>query len=1137
MLGLLTLWTLALRRLRARWGLLLPLLIGSVLAVALLSSTFIYGDAVRRLGLTHAFAQEGRPELDIDLLNYYAPTDPVAYQTVKNEMEVAISRNVNWFVDGQTRGMKGATFYVNQAAKGGQAIDPSPEAIAGVEASRVDPRLRAFFFYQTDFEKETTLVAGERPAAVVVEVDREGKPQSSPEIPAMILDETARRQGLQIGDRVLIVPHWEDISTYGVARVAGIVRRNDPQARYWGTFIQERYVTEWQEQNFIPLFVSEESYLKGVGRLFPRMLSDYGWSLFVDPSKIDVRNVGVARYGLERLEDQLRGRLRSFSKYTALDSTLAAFATRDLFGRIPLLIVVLMILGIISYYLVMVSNVVVDRHLEEIALLRSRGAETSQVLALYLWEALAIVAVAFFIGPLVAALATSLLGLTPAFSDLTGGDTLPVKLSSDAFLMALAGAALAFAAILLPTLKASRLDLLRYKAGVARPPAASFLNRYYVDIFVSIIAGLFYWELTQRGTLVTAAFSGERDVDQALLAAPALFLLAIALLFLRFFPLIARALGWVASSFGRAWLVLGLWQMGRNSLQYTGPILLLMLASSVAMFAANFGGTVDRSYRDRALYASGGDMRLEGITLSPRGPSISFLDQYGDIPEARTLSPVYRTDASPAGSLFSSNSYRLLGVDPSTFGQVAWYRDDFSKRSLDSLMDTLEEDTQGPHGIALPAEAVALGVWVRPATPRRDVQLRARIADSNGRYQDYLLGTMASNDWQFLETDLFSESALRFRGIRLAPPLRLVSLYIRQQGGMSLTPGAVYLDDLQARTGSSEQPLILESFEGVSSMGVIKDTPLASGDSLESSATTVRDGRGSSGVFIWGSGSLLGTRGLFLGKDAGSERPLKVIASRSFLEAEGVSPGSQMLLWVDGHRVPVEIAAAADYFPTLDPFDGGFLAANLSALLRRLNTAETAFERQPNELWLATDPDLVGSARGALAESLRQRRGAQVVDREELLASFQADPLVAAGWDGILSLAFIAVLFATLMGFSVYSYVQAQRRRVEFAMLRSIGLSFRGLVSIVLLEQLVVVVVGLGLGSWMGIQLTSVLMPFLGLTERGTQVLPPFAVVVNWSAIIATYSIMAAVFLAATVSLIGVFSRTAIQRALRFGEV
>ena len=169
--------------------------------------------------------------------------------------------------------------------------------------------------------------------------------------------------------------------------------------------------------------------------------------------------------------------------------------------------------------------------------------------------------------------------------------------------------------------------------------AASVFNRYYIDIFVSVIAALLYWELTQRGSVVTTSLLGKTSVDQALLAAPALFLLAVALLFLRLFPLVTRAASWGIAWFGKAWLVLGMWQMGRDPLQYTGPILLLMLASSVAMFAANFGATVDRSYEDRARYAAGSEFRVPATNPSRRGPSVSFAAAEQQHPGGRGRQP------------------------------------------------------------------------------------------------------------------------------------------------------------------------------------------------------------------------------------------------------------------------------------------------------------------------------------------------------------------------------------------------------------------------------------------------------------------------------------------------------------------
>ena len=449
----------------------------------------------------------------------------------------------------------------------------------------------------------------------------------------------------------------------------------------------------------------------------------------------------------------------------------------------------------------------------------------------------------------------------------------------------------------------------------------------------------------------------------------------------------------------------------------------------------------------------------------------------------------------------------------------------------------LESDTpRGLHGLPLPEGATTLGVWALPTNPRPRPELSTPAWPTvTADTRNYRLGTLDSSDWQYLEADLVPERVTRFGGLALKPPLRLISLTIRQQRGRSLVPGAVYLDDLQAGSPGSSQRVIFHTFEDVDAATVIVDTQQAAADSLENSDSIIREGRGSSGVFIWGSGSLFSIRGLSFGDSREPDVPLRGIASRTLLENEGVSRGDTLLIRAGTHVTPVEIAEVADFFPTLDPFNGGFLVVNLPALLERLNTLERSIEHHPSELWVATPSD--GPHRASLAQALGDTDDPRTVDRLELLESFRADPLVAAGWDGILTIAFIAVVFVTLVGFSVYSFVQGQRRRLEFAMLRSIGLSFRGLVGIVLLEQLAVIAVGLALGSWLGIQLTSILMPFLGLNESGSQVLPPFAVRVDWTAVLVTYGIMAVVFLVATVSLIGFFSRMAIQQVLRFGEV
>ena len=89
---------------------------------------------------------------------------------------------------------------------------------------------------------------------------------------------------------------------------------------------------------------------------------------------------------------------------------LRTFDTKLFFTRIPLLIFLLQVVGIVAYYLVMVSSMLVERQASEIALQRSRGATTGQLLAEYGVEAVILAALATAIGPPLAAAVIAALG-------------------------------------------------------------------------------------------------------------------------------------------------------------------------------------------------------------------------------------------------------------------------------------------------------------------------------------------------------------------------------------------------------------------------------------------------------------------------------------------------------------------------------------------------------------------------------------------------------------------------------------------------------------------------------------------------------------------------------------------------------
>ena len=95
----------------------------------------------------------------------------------------------------------------------------------------------------------------------------------------------------------------------------------------------------------------------------------------------------------------------------------------------------------------------------------------------------------------------------------------------------------------------------------------------------------------------------------------------------------------------------------------------------------------------------------------------------------------------------------------------------------------------------------------------------------------------------------------------------------------------------------------------------------------------------------------------------------------------------------------------------------------------------------------------------------------------------------------------------------------------------------RQLITMVWLEQILVIAVGLALGTWMGGRLGAIIIPFLGHDDWGGQVIPPFVLEVNWGALLATYAVMVLVFAAITIGLVWLIRKISLQRILKLGEM
>ena len=1110
----LTAWQLAAKQSFAHWRLLSSVVVGVVLATTIMSGTVVYFDALRDLAMNNILGKRSDLELNILQRAQRGPISHAEYERIDAIADREADARIGWAVTDRMRVGKTQTFFLTQ---------PGEEARAG------DDNARAYFAFAPRLNDETTLVNGRLPNET-----RVSAPEDVLEIEAIIPVEAAELFGVEVGDRLVAVPpRTEDFNNVRVL-ISGIFERDDPDHELW--YMEKAVLNAATGPSFrtVPFHISERTFMEVLGPSVRKMSGLYAWLLIVDRDRLNANNAEGALDELLRMEKVLASTLASYRHTTELDEALREYRQRLFFSKLPMFVVFSLIAVVILYYIVTLSNLAVEDRKTEIALLRSRGATSAQILAVFAIEGTAIAVAAIVLGPLLAAAIVSLIGFAPAFSDLTDTGRLPAALSTNAFLLSSLGGLLAFAALMVPAIQASRLGVTRHRQQAARPAAQPTFQRYYFDVVLLLIGVLLLYQLNQQGSVVARNLIGEIEASQLFILLPGLIMVSAAVVVLRLFPLALKVGSRVLAPWLPAGLALGLWQMARSPSHYARLSLLIVLTAGLGIFASSFGATLDRSFRERVLFSTGADIRLEQFrpsvrerrtvptTTRVRRPRAPLVESYERVVGVERASPVLRATGRDLTAAIGE-SFMLLAVDTESFAEVAWFRDDFAGESMDSLLTSIKVENP-PQGIVLPDDATALRLNVRPDRRHATLRLTARVMNDRGQHFTYDLGTLAGEGWTVKEANLGTPAP--------GGPLVLTSLRVHETVfERNLESGSLLIDEISVRTRGGGV-VVLETFDSVDGWAVIRGAPESKADGLLGFGGGADVPR--SALFSWVSGRTRTPRGIFHGP---GQQLFPVLASKAFMDVTGHSRGDSFEVSVSGYRLPVMIADTITMFPTVTDPDEPFLVADWAAVSRYANLSPMITELLPNELWISTSPDRDNDGLARRLSGVGGFSYGEVQDRAARLAGSKVDPLVEAGWKALLFIAFSAVLLLSSVGFLVHAYVSFKSRRLQYALLRTVGTSMRQIMAMVWLEQTLIVVAGLGLGTWLGGRLGNVILPFLAHDDFGGQVMPPYRMEVSWEVLLTSYIAMVGVFAIIITSIVWLVHRISLQRMLRLGEV
>jgi putative ABC transport system permease protein len=535
-----------------------------------------------------------------------------------------------------------------------------------------------------DMEAHIELLAGSFPSS-----------QADPDdvVEVLITEEAAREHAFKVGDGYIVVGE-DDVQLQ--VRIVGIWQAMDPEEVYWF----------YSPRSFSDLFlVSRETYFGAVVPRLPNSLYNCVWYFVFDPEDVRVQEVNRINGGIIRLEATVAHYIPGTRLVYSPQRLLARFHQQASVMKVLMYVFSIPIFLVVLYYISISSHLVVERQSAEIAILKSRGTGTLQVLGIYVAEGLVVGALALGLGPFLGMLLAFLIGKTYTFLSFSAPASLNVNLSSSTYRYALAGIGLYLAASLLPALGAARHSIVSYQQEATRARRRPIWQRFFLDFVLVAISLYGYWSMKQQGRIFTFG-GGDPFKNPLMLLLPALFIFAFSLVFVRIFPALLELLARLGGRSLGVSAFLGLRYVGWMSLHHGRLVLLLLVTLAIGTFSASMARTLDQNYVAKARYQVGADLVLdEWAEYDEQYEEYLYppVEEHLDIPGVKAAS---RVAALPAEELVgrSSGSYygwagwgdeNLLAIDRYTYPEVAWFRPDFSPYSFGALMNALAHREDG----------------------------------------------------------------------------------------------------------------------------------------------------------------------------------------------------------------------------------------------------------------------------------------------------------------------------------------------------------------------------------------------------------------------------------------------------------
>jgi putative ABC transport system permease protein len=417
--------------------------------------------------------------------------------------------------------------------------------------------------------------------------------------PCIISQRYLDTYGLVVGETLSIDTSLGDIVdkdgnplTY---QIVGVFEESDYSDGYW-----YNQISDLEKQVYV-----KESDFDDIIQKFGILSIYYDDYQMLDYSEITHKNAMDILYYLNSFEDSDGDFVQNFS-----DVLIDYRGDAKTIGII-IWVLELPILVLLLAFIYMVSSQILEMEDGEIAMLKSRGTSTKQVLMIYFGQSLILSLIAIVIGIPVGYILCKMAGRSTSFLQFGQVDTHYYGLNIWMLVYSIAAAFIATLFVTLPVIKYAKNSIVEQKSRMGKVNYKPFWEKFFVDvILVALSVYLLYNYNKQKSTIALEILAGSRP-DPVIFLNSSLFIFAVGLLVLRLIKYIIKLIYRIGKKKWSPAVYASFLQITRTVKKQGFISVFLVMTIAMGMFNSNMARTINENKTQRIEYNLGTDLVVQ----------------------------------------------------------------------------------------------------------------------------------------------------------------------------------------------------------------------------------------------------------------------------------------------------------------------------------------------------------------------------------------------------------------------------------------------------------------------------------------------------------------------------------------------